>query len=139
MNFDKKDIYDLITRIENSNINSLDLSIPIEKNGILNISIKKENNVVFSDNIIIEDKKDNSIIELKSLVQGTFYDSASPSDPPFIQVNQEIKKGQTLCIIESMKIMNKLNAEFDLKILSIEIESGDLVNADTILFKVEKL
>jgi len=70
---------------------------------------------------------------------GTFYAAPSPDSPPFVQVGDTVRKGQTLCILEAMKIMNELEAEFDCKILEILVQDGEPVEYDKPLFRVEKL
>ena len=70
---------------------------------------------------------------------GTFYRAPSPDSPPFVNVGDTVRKGQTLCILEAMKIMNELEAEFDCKILEILVEDGEPVEYDKPLFRVERL
>jgi acetyl-CoA carboxylase biotin carboxyl carrier protein len=70
---------------------------------------------------------------------GTYYSSPSPESPSFVEVGRTIKKGQTLCILEAMKIMNEVEAEFDCKILEILVKDGAPVEYDMPIFVVEKL
>ncbi|WP_456470892.1 acetyl-CoA carboxylase biotin carboxyl carrier protein [Caminibacter sp.] len=76
---------------------------------------------------------------ITSPMVGTFYQAPSPDSPPYVKVGDKVKKGQTLCIIEAMKIMNELEAEFDCEILDILVEDGQPVEFDTPLFKVKRL
>ena len=76
---------------------------------------------------------------ITSPMVGTFYQAPSPDSPPYVRVGDKVKKGQTLCIIEAMKIMNELEAEFDCEILEILVEDGEPVEFDTPLFRVKKL
>ena len=76
---------------------------------------------------------------IPSPMVGTYYDSPSPDSPPFIKVGDKVKKGQPLCILEAMKIMNELDAEFDCKIVDILVADGEAVEYDKPLFVVEKL
>jgi len=76
---------------------------------------------------------------ITSPMVGTFYQAPSPDSPPFVKVGDKVKKGQTLCIIEAMKIMNELEAEFDCEILEILVEDGQPVEFDTPLFRVKRL
>ena len=85
-----------------------------------------------------QDLADNAVYITSPMV-GTFYRSPSPDSPPFVKVGDTVKKGQTLCILEAMKIMNELEAEFDCKILEILAEDGQPVEYDMPLFLVEKL
>ncbi len=76
---------------------------------------------------------------ISSPMVGTFYQAPSPDSPPYVRVGDKIKKGQTLCIIEAMKIMNELEAEFDMEIMEILVEDGEPVEFDTPLFRVKRL
>jgi len=76
---------------------------------------------------------------IASPMVGTYYASPSPDAPAFIKVGDKVKKGQTLCILEAMKIMNELDAEYDCKIVDILVADGDAVEYDKPLFVVEKL
>ncbi|GAB6045726.1 acetyl-CoA carboxylase biotin carboxyl carrier protein [Caminibacter profundus] len=76
---------------------------------------------------------------ITSPMVGTFYQAPSPDSPPYVKVGDKVKKGQTLCIIEAMKIMNELEAEFDLEILEVLVEDGQPVEFDTPLFRVKRL
>jgi acetyl-CoA carboxylase biotin carboxyl carrier protein len=70
---------------------------------------------------------------------GTYYASPSPDSPAFVKVGDTVKKGQPLAILEAMKIMNELEAEFDCKIIDILVTDGQAVEFDMPLFAVEKL
>jgi len=70
---------------------------------------------------------------------GTYYSSPSPDSPEFVKVGDTIKKGQVVAILEAMKIMNELEAEFDCKILKILASNGQAVEYDMPLFIVEKI
>ncbi len=87
----------------------------------------------------IESKPSENITTINSPMVGTFYRAPSPDAAPFVNVGDTVKKGQTIAIIEAMKIMNELEAEFDCKILEILVENGQPVEYDMPLFRVEKL
>ena len=70
---------------------------------------------------------------------GTYYESPSPDSPSFVKVGDRVKKGQTLAILEAMKIMNELEADFDCKIVDILVTNGQAVEYDMPLFVVEKI
>jgi acetyl-CoA carboxylase biotin carboxyl carrier protein len=70
---------------------------------------------------------------------GTFYAAPSPDSPDFVKVGDVVKKGQVLGILEAMKIMNELEADFDCKIVDILVTNGQAVEYDMPLFAVEKL
>ncbi|SFV68017.1 Biotin carboxyl carrier protein of acetyl-CoA carboxylase [hydrothermal vent metagenome] len=76
---------------------------------------------------------------IKSPMVGTFYRAPSPDAAPFVKEGDKVKKGDTLCIIEAMKIMNELEAEFDCEILEILVENGEPVEFDTPLFRVKRI
>ncbi len=76
---------------------------------------------------------------IKSPVVGTFYRAPSPDSPAYAEKGSTIKKGEPLCIIEAMKMMNTLTAEFDLEVLAVLPENGDLVEYDQPLFSVKRL
>jgi len=76
---------------------------------------------------------------ITSPMVGTFYQAPSPDSPPYVKVGDKVKKGQTLCIIEAMKIMNELEAEFDCEILEVLVEDGQPVEFDTPLFRVKRV
>lgn len=76
---------------------------------------------------------------ITSPMVGTFYHRPSPDADPYIKVGDVIKKGQTIGIIEAMKIMNEIEAEFDCKILAIETGDGQPVEFGSHLIKVEKV
>ncbi len=76
---------------------------------------------------------------IKSPIVGTFYRAASPDTPPFAEVGKQIKKGQKLCIIEAMKMMNALEAEFDCEIVKLLVNNGDMVEFDQPIFEVRPI
>ncbi len=75
---------------------------------------------------------------ITSPMVGTFYKAPSPDSAPYVRVGDYVKKGQPLAIIEAMKIMNEIEAEFDCKILEVCVEDGQPVEYDMPLFRVEK-
>ena len=81
-----------------------------------------------------EDTKNQK--EIHSPIVGTFYRASNPDAPPFVQVGDIVKKGDTLCILEAMKVMNELEAEFDMEIVSILVETSTLVEYGQPLFSV---
>lgn len=70
---------------------------------------------------------------------GTFYHCPSPGAAPYVKVGDTIKKGQTIGIVEAMKIMNEIEAEYDCKVVGIEANDGQPVEFGSKLIKVEKL
>ena len=76
---------------------------------------------------------------INSPMVGTFYRAPSPDSAPYVNVGDKVKKGQTIAIIEAMKIMNEIEAEFDCKIVEIVPNDAQSVEFDAVLFVVEKL
>ena len=74
---------------------------------------------------------------VNSPMVGTFYASASPESKPFVTIGQSVKKGDTLCILEAMKMMNQVQAEFDGKIVEILVDNAEPVEFDQPLFVIE--
>lgn len=149
-----KEIKQLIEDMENSNLSSLDISLPdgtkinikkdIEKNvkeyneSNKKINIKNENNQI--DFTVQNNKQENEIENkniLKSPMVGTFYLKPSPTSAPYVEIGKEVKKGDTLCIIEAMKLMNEIESEYDGKIAKILVKDGEPVEYGTQLFVIE--
>ena len=82
---------------------------------------------------------DSKYLTIKSPMIGTFYRSSSPDKPSFANVGDEIKKGQTICIIEAMKLFNEIESEFSGRIVKILVEDSTPVEYDQPLFLVEPL
>jgi len=74
---------------------------------------------------------------VKSPIVGTFYRSAEPGAKPFVSVGDVVRKGQVLCIIEAMKLMNEIDSEYDGEITSIYIENGQAVQYGERLFAIK--
>jgi acetyl-CoA carboxylase biotin carboxyl carrier protein len=74
---------------------------------------------------------------VKSPMVGTFYSAASPTSGPFVVQGQQVNVGDTLCIIEAMKMMNQIEADKSGKIKSILVEDGSPVEYDQVLFTIE--
>lgn len=79
------------------------------------------------------------LIEINSPMVGTFYRAASPESAPFVDVGSEIEPAEVICIIEAMKLMNEIKAEFKGKIKEILVENGSPVEFGQVLFRVEPL
>jgi acetyl-CoA carboxylase biotin carboxyl carrier protein len=78
--------------------------------------------------------------EIKSPIVGTFYRSPGPGAPPFLNVGDRVKKGDTICIIEAMKLMNKINSEHNGEVMEILVQNEEAVEYDQVLalIKVNK-
>lgn len=80
--------------------------------------------------------QDSNLVEVKSPIVGTFYRQPSPDAHPFVEEGKSVKTGETLCILEAMKMMNPLESEINGTIEKILVNSGDLVEFDQPLFLV---
>jgi len=74
---------------------------------------------------------------LKAPLVGTYYSSPKPDDPPFVNVGDKVTKGQTLCIIEAMKIFNEIESDIDGVIMEICVENGNPVEFDQLILKIK--
>lgn len=81
----------------------------------------------------IEEEKGNIV---KSPMVGTFYIKPSPTSNPYVEIGSDVKKGDTLCIIEAMKLMNEIESEFSGKIIEILVNDGESVEYGTPLFRI---
>ena len=78
----------------------------------------------------------NDVVEAKSPLVGVFYTAPSPGAEPFVRVGSRVKKGDVLCIVEAMKLMNEIQAERDGEIVDICAHDGDVVEFGQTLFKL---
>jgi len=77
------------------------------------------------------------MIEVRSPIVGTFYRAPSPNADPYVSVGQQVSKGNILCIIEAMKLMNEIECEYEGKITKILVENAQPVEYNQVLFLVE--
>ena len=75
--------------------------------------------------------------ELKSPMVGTFYKRAAPDSAPYVQVGDTVKKGQTLCIVEAMKLMNEIQSDVSGKIVGSFLEDGQMAEYGEVLFQID--
>lgn len=88
---------------------------------------------------IEQPKEENKKIEgntVKSPIVGTFYSSSSPTKPAFVKVGDKVKKGDVLCIIEAMKVMNEITSQFDGEVAEILVGNEDMVEYGQPLFTI---
>ena len=78
----------------------------------------------------------NRVTEVKSPMVGVFYAAASPDAPPFVKRGDKVKRGDVLCIIEAMKLLNEITAEMDGEIADICVENGQVVEFSQTMFKI---
>jgi acetyl-CoA carboxylase biotin carboxyl carrier protein len=134
---DIRKIKTLIEMLEESNLNEIEVSqgdesVRISKgkdpvdyieNNQINTSISSQEKVSINE----DDTRKFVGNQVKAPLVGTFYRKPSPDSDPFVKVGDIVKKGQVLCIIEAMKMMNEIKSEFDGEVSSIEIEDGQPV------------
>src|SRR5947207_591102 len=80
--------------------------------------------------------EDVELAVVKSPIVGTFYRSSEPSAPPFVEIGGAVKKGQVLCIIEAMKLMNEMDSEYDGESVNVYVENGQPVQYRQRLFAI---
>ena len=80
----------------------------------------------------------SDLIEITSPMVGTFYRAAAPDEDPFVEVGNNIKIGQTICILEAMKLMNEIESEFNAEIVEILVENGTPVEFGQVLMRVKQ-
>ena len=84
-----------------------------------------------------QEEKDETIQCITSPMVGTFYTKASPKEKEFVKVGDAVKKGQVLCIIEAMKLMNEVESEYDGEIVEICSKNEEMVDFGKPLFKIK--
>lgn len=150
MNYE--DIKKLMDDMGESKIDDLEIEFPEG----MKIRLKKnENRIVDKDDIVnvtpieIKQQVDNSketeqnqkVDEnfkiVTSPMVGTFYEASSPKQPPIVKVGDKVKKGDVLCIIEAMKLMNEIESEFDGEIVEICVQNEEIVDFGKPLFKIK--
>ena len=81
--------------------------------------------------------EDDNIKKVVSPIVGTFYGSASPDKPSYVNVGSKVKKGDTLCIIEAMKLMNEIQSEVDGEIVEVLVDDQQMVEYGQTMFKIK--
>lgn len=140
---DIKEVEELIHLMEKSSLSEFSI-----KEGNLEISMKRdakttliempsvEKNVMLVESKAEEEEEDLYIL---SPMVGVFYNSPSPDQTSFVNVGDTVRKGQTLCIIEAMKLMNEIECEYDAEIVSVMVSNEQKVEYGQALFKVRKI
>ena len=150
---------EIIYILENSNVNEIEIkswghqyrvvkNSALISNGVQNLeqpivvgkqevesqtdSKKEDNSTALQSNS--EDTKKEKVL---SPMPGTFYAAPTPEDDNYVKVGDNVKKGQTLCIIEAMKIMNEIESDFDGVLTEIKVDNGNPVEYNQILFIID--
>ena len=80
----------------------------------------------------------SDLAEITAPMVGTFYRAAAPGEEPFVEVGNIVKVGQTICILEAMKLMNEIESEFNAEIVEILVENGTPVEFGQVLMRVKQ-
>ena len=101
---------------------------------------KEVKSVVDEEKKVVEDAKvsDENIVEIKAPIVGSFYISASPDKPPYVEVGTRVKKGDVLCIIEAMKLMNEIESDVDGEVVEVIAQNQAFVEYGAPLFKIRR-
>ena len=155
MEYDK--IKQLMEDMGKSKLDSLEIEFPdgtkicMTKNGKKQNAVNVNNGSVIEASApmtvpVVQNNVENSLVVtekeptgnvVKSPMVGTFYSKPSPDAEPFVEVGQVVKKGQTLCIIEAMKLMNEIESEFDGVVKKILVKDGETVEYGKPLFEIK--
>ena len=145
------EIKKLLDDMGNSKVDSLDIEFPdgtkikMKKNeakiieavtpampAVKEVTLPTENKTEEKAVITTETYK-----EVKSPMVGTFYSAPSPKDAPYVKIGDKVKKGDVLCVVEAMKLMNEIESEYDGEIVEICVKNEDMVEYGTTLFKIK--
>jgi len=80
----------------------------------------------------------SDLVEITSPMVGTFYRASAPGEEPFVDLGTKVKVGQTICILEAMKLMNEIESEFNAEIVEILVENGTPVEFGQVLMRVKQ-
>ena len=147
VNMDFEEIKKLVDYMGNSKIDELKIEYPDGAK----ISMKKDKTPVQPIEVpvvtahektlpkepIREQEKEENFKVVKSPMVGTFYSKSSPKAESFVTVGSKVKKGDILCIVEAMKLMNEIESEFDGEIVEVCVKDGDMVDYGKPLFKIK--
>ncbi|WP_123054872.1 acetyl-CoA carboxylase biotin carboxyl carrier protein [Clostridium sp. JN-1] len=97
-----------------------------DKENEIETEIKNENKV-----------EDKNLKEITAPIVGTFYSSSGPDKEPFVSVGSKVKKGDTLCILEAMKLMNEIQSDVDGEVAEILVENAEMVEYGQPMFKIK--
>lgn len=143
---------EIIYILENSNVNEIEVSFwwkkfRVVKSSSTIMSNNTNSNIEQVQSVPVHstnqetssiDEKIKSVTEgeeLLSPMPGTFYSAPTPDDPPFVTIGSKVVKGQTLCIIEAMKIMNEIESEIDGMVSEVLIQNSDPIEYNQPLLK----
>ena len=134
---DTEKIKSIMQMFEESQISKMDLT-----DGDLHITLEKDVEVkqvvtpVAGQSVQAEKTEEKTGTPIKSPIVGTYYQSSGAGKEPYVKVGDTIQEGDTLCIIEAMKVMNEIKATASGKVLSIEVQDGETVEYDQTLMMI---
>jgi len=149
---DYEDIKKLIEDMGNSKVDELKIEFPdgIKIGMKKNMPIVKEvavtpnampavtvNTLATGEKIEVEEKEEEEYKVIKSPMVGTFYARPSPKAEPYIKVGDRVKKGDVVCIVEAMKLMNEIESEFDGEVVEICAKEDEMVEYGKVLVKIK--
>jgi biotin carboxyl carrier protein len=137
-----KSLYEIMKdeKIQELEVDSKEYSLCIKRKNNNEVFLKKQ--ILAQSPVVSEEEKlkARSLWEtIKSPITGVFYRSPSPSSPMFVNEGDIVEVGETICVIEAMKVMNEIKATFKTKIVKILAESGKIVTSGQDLFEAEKI
>jgi len=131
----KRNVFD-----QNKVINNLVSNNSFDKQAILNQKTINDNIPVVNEPEVpqVAPPGRSDLTEITSPMVGTFYRAAAPGEEPFVEVGNNVKVGQTICILEAMKLMNEIESEFNAEIVEILVENGTPVEFGQVLMRVKQ-
>ena len=125
---------------QNKAVNNLVSNTSLDKQTIANQKSINENVSLISEPEApqVEPPGRSDLTEITSPMVGTFYRAAAPGEEPFVEVGNNVKVGQTICILEAMKLMNEIESEFNAEIVEILVENGTPVEFGQVLMRVKQ-
>ena len=121
-------------------VNNLDSNISLDKQTIANQKTTNDNIPVVNEpeSPQVAPPGRSDLTEITSPMVGTFYRAAAPGEEPFVEIGNNVKVGQTICILEAMKLMNEIESEFNAEIVEILVENGTPVEFGQVLMRVKQ-
>lgn len=130
---DYKKIEKLIGILENSSLSELCI-----KDGDFEITMVRQINGVPTEEKKVTEDTEEEIINITSPLVGTFYSASGPTIPAYVKTGDIIRKGDTVCIIEAMKMMTEIQSDYDAEILAVLVSNGQKVEYGQPLFRIRK-
>lgn len=119
-------------RLEKNNGTVYTTTIPSDAHSLQQPSLLTDENLVSDDAAV----NFNNIKEIKSPMVGIFYQNPAPDAEPYVKIGSQVKKGDVICVIEAMKVMNEITSDVDGEIVDICAKNGQIVEFSEVLFKI---